>query len=209
MSARAHVDHMLRKAGFGGFEDHLEQPMIDCQPDRETAHFLDGFGYPDGKFRFAPEWTSVAAANDGPMGPWRELPRLPDQWNVVEAADEAHPFRLVTPPARNFLNSTFTETATSRAKEGAPKVKIHPDDLARLGLSDGDEVRLVNHRGAVRLFAESFAGVRRGVVVAEGIHPNSAFVDGRGINTLTGADQPAPYGGAAFHDAKVRVERAI
>jgi anaerobic selenocysteine-containing dehydrogenase len=209
MSARDHVDHMLRKAGFGSFEDNLEHPMIDCQPDHEMAHFLDGFGYPDGKFRFAPEWTTVAASNDGPMGPWRELPRLPDHWAVTEAPDADHPFKLVTPPARNFLNSTFTETATSRAREGAPKVKMHPDDLARLGLSDGDEVRLVNHRGAVRLFVESFAGVTIGVLVAEGIHANSSFVDGRGINTLTGADQPAPYGGAAFHDVKVRVERVI
>jgi hypothetical protein len=45
--------------------------------------------------------------------------------------------------------------------------------------------------------------VRRGVVIAEGIWPNDAFEDGEGINVLTGADQLAPFGGAAFHDNRV------
>ena len=209
MSARDHVDHMLRAGGYGSFDELVDRPLVDCQPPFERAHFLDGFGYPDGRFRFAPDWTSVAAENDGPMGPWAEMPRLPDHWAVTEAADEAHPFRLVTPPARNFLNSSFTETATSRAREGRPEAEIHPDDLARLGLADGDQIRLVNARGAVRLWARAFDGLRPGVVVVEGIFPNSAFPDGRGINTLTGADQPAPYGGAAFHDSRVRVEKWI
>lgn len=208
MSAREHVDHMLKKGGYGAFDDLVDRPMIDCQPPFERAHFLDGFGY-DGRFRFAPDWVKVATENDGPKGPWESLPRLPDQWDVIEAATEAFPFRLVTPPARNFLNSSFAETKTSRAREGRPTVKIHPDDCAALGIADGDEVRLVNERGAVRLHASVFDGVCRGVVISEGIHPNSAFADGRGINTLTGADQPAPYGGGAFHDNRVRIERVI
>ncbi|MDK9694943.1 MAG: molybdopterin oxidoreductase family protein [Siculibacillus sp.] len=206
MTAREHVDHMLRSAGLGGFEDHLEHPAIDLQPPFERAHFLDGFGHSDGRFHFAPEWTKVAADNDGPMGPWADLPRLPDQWAVTEETDAEHPFRLVTPPARNFLNSSFTETETSMAKEKGPRVMIHPDDLTDLGIADGEEIRLVNARGAVISRARAFDGVRRGVVIAEGIFPNSAHRDGRGINTLTGDDQCAPYGGPAFHDNRVRIE---
>jgi hypothetical protein len=49
--------------------------------------------------------------------------------------------------------------------------------------------------------------VRRGVLIAESIWPNDAYPDGRGINTLTGADPIAPYGGAAFHDNKVWIRR--
>lgn len=207
MSAREHVDRMLRVGGYGTYESLRDGPPIDCQPPFEEAHFVKGFGWPDGRFRFAPEWTKVPADNDGPMGPWAAMPRLPDQWDVLEDTDAEHPFRLVTPPARNFLNSTFTETATSKAKEKAPRAKIHPDDLAALGIADGEAIRLVNGRGAVLLAAEAFDGVRRGVVVVEGIHPNGAHRDGRGINTLTGADQAAPYGGAAFHDNRVRIER--
>ena len=44
--------------------------------------------------------------------------------------------------------------------------------------------------------------------IAESIWPNDAYPDGKGINTLTGADEAAPYGGAAFHDNKVWVRRA-
>jgi len=53
-----------------------------------------------------------------------------------------------------------------------------------------------------------FEGVRRGVLVAESLWPNSAYADGRGINCLTGADSIAPFGGAAFHDNKVWLRRA-
>jgi len=38
--------------------------------------------------------------------------------------------------------------------------------------------------------------------------PNSAYADGRGINTLTGADPVAPFGGSAFHDNKVWLRKA-
>jgi anaerobic selenocysteine-containing dehydrogenase len=80
---------------------------------------------------------------------------------------------------------------------------IHPEDAAAFDIADGAEVRLGNRRGIVRLHAKHFDGVRRGVLIAESLWPNSAYPDGRGINTLTGADPVAPFGGAAFHDNKV------
>jgi anaerobic selenocysteine-containing dehydrogenase len=136
------------------------------------------------------------------------MPSLPDHWAVIEDATEEHPFRLATSPARNFLNSTFTETPTSAAKERRPEVMIHPLDAAPQGIVDGDWVKLANHRGEVFLRARLFAGVRRGVLIAESIWPNAAHPYGRGINTLTGADQVAPYGGAAFHDNRVALLKA-
>jgi anaerobic selenocysteine-containing dehydrogenase len=80
---------------------------------------------------------------------------------------------------------------------------IHPADAAAHDIADGSKVVLGNARGEVRLHARLFEGVRRGVLIAESIWPNAAYADGRGINTLTGADPIAPYGGAAFHDNKV------
>jgi anaerobic selenocysteine-containing dehydrogenase len=136
------------------------------------------------------------------------MPGLPDHWNAIEEATAEHPFRLATSPARSFLNSSFTETPTSRATEQRPHVMIHPDDAAALGISHGDKVVLGNRRGEVRLHATVFAGVRRGVLIAESVFPNARFEDGRGINTLTGADAIAPFGGAAFHDNRVWVKRA-
>jgi anaerobic selenocysteine-containing dehydrogenase len=136
------------------------------------------------------------------------MPGLPDQWEVLEATDAAHPFRLATSPARNFLNSSFNETATSRRLEGVPRVMVHPADASRLGIGEGDGVVLGNQRGEVRLEATLFDGVQPGVLISEGLMPNSAFADGKGINTLTSDDAVAPFGGAAFHDIHVWMRKA-
>jgi len=203
MTPRELIDATLRKSGWGTLAELEANRWIDCQPDFETAHYLKGFAYPDGKFRFKPDWHKV------PFGRWHtdmsaiKMPELPDHWQVIEEADAAHPFRLATSPSRGFLNSTFTETPTSLSIERRPEVMIHPDDASPLGIAAGDLVTLGNRRGQVRLHARLFEGMRRGVVIAESIWPNSAFIDGRGINTLTGADSIAPFGGAAFHDNKI------
>jgi anaerobic selenocysteine-containing dehydrogenase len=203
MTPRELIDLTLQKSGWGTLAELEKKRWIDCQPDFVAAHYLDGFAYPDGKFRFKPDWPTV------PFQRWHRttippgMPSLPDHWDVIEEADSEHPFRLATSPARGFLNSTFTETPTSLATERRPKVMIHPDDAATLAVATGDEVTLGNCRGEVRLHAKLFAGVHRGVLIAESLWPNSAHADGRGINTLTGADAIAPFGGAAFHDNKV------
>jgi anaerobic selenocysteine-containing dehydrogenase len=136
------------------------------------------------------------------------MPSLPDHWTSIEEADENHPFRLATSPSRSFLNTSFNETPSSQAREGPPSVMIHPDDAAPLGIANGDAVTLGNLRGETTLLAKLFDGVRRGVLIAESVHPNKAHIGGRGINMLTGADAIAPLGGAAFHDNKVWVKKA-
>jgi anaerobic selenocysteine-containing dehydrogenase len=137
------------------------------------------------------------------------MPGLPDHWETIEEVDERHPFRLATSPSRHFLNSTFTETPSSRSQQPRPEVMVHPDDAAALDIADGERVILGNDRGEVRLHVRLFNGVRRGVLIAESVFPNAAFEDGRGINTLTGADAIAPFGGAAFHDNRVWIKRAL
>ncbi len=203
MTPRQLIDCTLQDSGWGTLATLERERWIDCQPDFATSHYVDGFAHPDGKFRFRPDWGSVPIAHKGNLGPHESLPALPDYWDVVERADDAHPFRLVTAPSRGYLNSSFNETPTSRAKEGRPMAMIHPEDLAALRLADGDRIAMGNQRGEIRLEARAFDGVRRGVVIVECIPPNSAFEGGEGINTLTGADQVAPVGGAAFHDNHV------
>lgn len=207
MSPREIVDWTLRESGRGSLEELIASEFHDIQPEFRRAHYLDGFGYADGKFRFRPDWPRVPAANAGPMGPHAAMPGLPDQWDVIDRADEEHPFRLATSPARSFLNSTFTETPGSRKKEGRPTLMLHPLDAAGLGIGEGDEIVVGNRRGDVHLVARLFDGLVRGVVIAESIWPNAAHKHGRGINTLTGADAVAPFGGAAFHDNKVWIRR--
>ena len=140
MTPRQLIDGTLQKSGWGTLAELEANRWIDCQPDFATAHYLNGFAYPDGKFRFKPDWPKV------PFGRWhrnvpsRPIPSLPDHWDVIEEADAEHPFRLATSPARGFLNSTFTETPTSLNREQRPTVMINPDDAAALGVVDGEKV---------------------------------------------------------------------
>ena len=206
MSPRELIDWTLQKSGWGTIEELEDKHWIDCQPDFDRAHYVDGFAYPDGKFRFRPDWTNVKAANDGPMGPHEQIPSLPDYWNITENADAEHPFRLVTAPSRSFLNTTFNETPGSIKKEGRPELMISFDDAARLGIADGDRIAIGNERGRTILHARVCEDVNPGVVISEGIWPNDAFEGGNGINVLTSAEQLAPYGGAAFHDNHIWIE---
>jgi anaerobic selenocysteine-containing dehydrogenase len=208
MTARDLIDATLQSSGWGTLAELEAKRWIDCQPDFDTAHYTDGFAWPDKKFRFKPEWPTVPFPRGAFAGSPDGMPGLPDHWQAIEEADAEHPFRLATSPARNFLNSTFTETPTSLTRERRPEVMMHPDDAVKFGVGHGDKVVLGNRRGEVRIHVRLFEGVRRGVLIAESIWPNAAYEDGRGINTLTGADPIAPFGGAAFHDNRVWLKPA-
>jgi anaerobic selenocysteine-containing dehydrogenase len=209
MTPRDLIDWTLRQSGWGTIDAIARDKWVVCQPDFDAAHYTAGFAYADGKFRLKPDWPEVPKVNAGPMGPWQDMPSFPDYWPAIEEATPQLPFRLATSPARNFLNSSFAETPTSRRNEGRPEVMIHPQDAREAGIGDGDIVELWNARGSVRLHARLFDGLRRGVLISEGLFPNGAFLDGRGINTLTGADQVAPFGGAAFHDNAVGLRKFV
>ena len=208
MTPRQLIDQLLRASKRGTLAELERDRWLDCQPPFEEAHYLTGFNWPDGKFRFKPEWPKVPFRSPYRSGPVGDMPTLPDHWTSIEQQDEQHQFRLATSPARGFLNTSFNETPTSLAQEERPTVMIHPEDARAHGIADGDDVVLGNQRGKVRLNAHVFDGVRRGVLIAESIWPNSAYADGCGINSLTGSDPVAPYGGAAFHDNRVWLRRA-
>ncbi|MGD0721113.1 MAG: molybdopterin oxidoreductase family protein [Roseiarcus sp.] len=203
MSPREIIDWTLEASGWGSLADLEANRWLDAQPSFEDAHFIDGFAYAGGRFRFRADWATTPFANDGLMGPWRKMPSLPDHWAATEQADARHPFRLATSPSRGFLNSTFTQTPTSLGRERRPTVLVHPEDAARIGVGEGDLVRLGNSRGEIRVHTRIFDGLRRGVLICEGVWPGPAHIDGRGINVLTGDDPVAPFGGAAFHDISV------
>ena len=202
MTAWALIDATLARSGLPDAATLKAKRWHDCMPDFETAHHLKGFGWPDGRFRFKPDWASM-----GPHG--ARMPAFPDHMAVIDAADEEHPFRLVTAPAHNYLNSSFTETHTSQAKEARPSALLHPGDARDLGLADGDRIRLGNARGSILLHARIAGGAQqRGTVIVESIWPNTAFEEGIGVNTLTSAAPGYPNGGAVFHDTAIWVTGA-
>jgi len=206
MTPRELIDATLKRSGHGDIATLEADLWRDLQPDFRTSHYLDGFAHADRKFHFKADWAHPPFGRG--MGPTDQMPSLPDHWAVIEETDDAHPFRLATSPSRSFLNTSFNETPSSQAREGRASVMIHPRDAAALGIADGDAVTLGNVRGETTLIARLFDGMRRGVLIAESVHPNQDHIGGRGINTLTGADTIAPIGGAAFHDNKVWVKKA-
>jgi anaerobic selenocysteine-containing dehydrogenase len=201
MSAMEIIDETLRVSGWPDAQTVLEQQWIDVAPPFADAHFHNGFPQPDKRFHFAPDWRAI-----GPD--WARMPVLPDYMSAIDEASADHPFRMVTAPARQFLNTSFTETPTSRKREGRPTVLLHPADAARLGIADGDRVRLGNTRGEVVLHAHLFDGLQPGILVAESVWPNAAFEGGIGINALTSDDPAPPMGGAVFHDTAVWLRSA-
>jgi anaerobic selenocysteine-containing dehydrogenase len=207
MTPRELIDATLKLSGHGNIEALEADIWRDLQPDFRTSHFLDGFAHADKKFHFKADWAHPPFGLM--MGDFDKMPSLPDHWAVIEQIDQDHPFRLATSPSRGFLNTTFNETPSSQAREGKPSVMIHPLDAAALDIAEGDAVTLGNARGETTLMATLFDGVRRGVLIAESIHPNKDHIGGRGINVLTGADTIAPIGGAAFHDNKVWIRKAV
>jgi anaerobic selenocysteine-containing dehydrogenase len=196
MSEWALIDDMLKRSGWPGADEIHAKHWHDCTPDFETAHFLDGFGHADGKFHFRADWSKLGTDAKG-------MSEFPDFSAVIDAADAEHPFRLVAAPARQFLNSTFTETPGSRGRERRPTLLLHPEDAQALGIAEGGKVEVGNRQATIALHAGLFDGLQRGVVVIESIWPNADFPGGLGVNALTSADPGKPGGGAVFHDTAV------
>ncbi len=195
------IDDMLRRSNMPGADDMHAAHWHDCMPAFETAHFLDGFGHADGKFRFRADWKGLGTNTEG-------LAAFPDFSPVIDLASAEHPFRLVAAPARQFLNTTFTETPSSRAREKRPTLLIHPTDARNLNIGEGAPVQVGNRQATISLHAGLFDGLLQGTVVIESIWPNKDFPGGLGVNALTSAEPGRPGGGAVFHDTAVWVRPA-
>ena len=193
---RSLLDAGLARAGMPALAQIEQVGWLDRAQPFEKAHFLDGFPQPDGRFHFKPDWSRVGPLHDA-------MPRLPDWSDNFERPTAQHPFKLVCPPARHFLNSTFSETPTGIAKEVRPQVRIHPHPAGTFGIEEGARVRIGNDRGSVILYAALDERQQPGTLIVEGIWPADAFEEKQAINTLIGADPVPPNGGAAFHDTAV------
>ena len=203
------VERTFELSGYPDYSEIRQQGYVDRAFTEDRAHFADGFGWPDKRFRFAPDWEDVRKL----LGyEWHYdpaiMPKYAGHFDVNEKANDEHPFKLATSPSRTFLNTSFTETPGSRKREGSPRAFLHPEDARAMFISDGDMIQIGNRRGQVTLTAQLFDGLQKGVVIVETLHRNAEHADKRGINTLVGADRTPPFGGAAFHDAAVWVRRA-
>jgi anaerobic selenocysteine-containing dehydrogenase len=166
-----------------------------------TARFADGgFDTPSGKVEF----LSAAARALG-------LDALPDyippQEDTRSELAQRYPLAMISPPARNFLNSSFVNVQSLRAAEGEPWLDLHPDDALPRGITQGRYVRIFNDRGSLELRARVTDRARRGVVVALSVWWKKLSRDGKNANELTNGRTLTDMGKAPlFYDCLVEVE---
>src|SRR4030095_6435464 len=96
------------------------------------------------------------------------------------------PLAMISPPARNFLNSSFVNVVSLRPVEGEPTLEIHPTDARARGIVTGQMVRVFNDRGSVSLRAVVSDRARPGCVFALSIWWKKLTADRRNANEVTG-----------------------
>ncbi|WP_144138448.1 molybdopterin-dependent oxidoreductase [Paraburkholderia sp. BCC1884] len=170
-------------------------------PDAPFAE--GGFRTPSGKCEFYSERLAQLG-----------LDPLPDYLPPYESADGApelaarYPLAMISPPARNFLNSTFVNIESLRSTEGEPHLDIHPTDAAPRNIAEGDQVRIFNDRGSMQARARVTDKAREGLVVGLSIWWKKLAPDGRNANQVTSQALTDLGGSATFYDCLVEVERA-
>ena len=202
LSAWELCDDALTRSGFPDAETLHEQQWFDCARAFDEENFLNGFETDDGKFHFKPKWHVQGPRHN-------DMPHYPDHWSVTDERSSDYPYRLVAAPARQFLNTTFTETPTSIKQGNKPVLLMHADDMLACGLSDDQRIQISSTCGSIFAHVNQFSGLQAGTVVMESIWPNSAFEGGLGVNTLVSAEHGYPNGGAVFHDTAVSVTAAV
>ncbi len=194
-------DQAMCRQAFGDRVDYqrlLEQGFATLQiPD---APFADGaFPTPSGKCEF----FSARLARQG-------LDGLPDHLPNHELAGSSarYPLAMISPPARNFLNSTFPNVRSLRDIEGEPLLEIHQSDAAARGIASGGVVRVFNDRGEYRCKAQVSDRARPGVVNGLGIWWRKLGLDGTNVNQLTSQKLTDLGRGPVFYDCLVEVQAA-
>ena len=163
----------------------------------EAPFMNGGFPTPSGKCEFFSERLS-AKGLDG-------LPDHIDNYELFGTSQE-FPLAMISPPARNFLNSTFVNVRSLRDIEGEPLLEIHAVDAAVRGIASGSVVRVFNARGDYRCKVEISHRARQGVVIGLGIWWRKLGLDGKNVNELTGQRLTDLGRAPTFYDCLVQVE---
>ncbi|MES2048118.1 MAG: molybdopterin oxidoreductase family protein [Pseudomonadota bacterium] len=118
-----------------------------------------------------------------------------------------YPLAMISPPARNFLNSSFVNVQSLRDTEGEPHLDIHPVDAAQRQIVCGDRVRIHNDRGSFEAAARVTDKAREGLVVGLSIWWKKFASDHKNVNEVTSQRLTDMGGGPTFYDTLVQVEK--
>jgi len=118
------------------------------------------------------------------------------------------PLALLSPPAHEFLNSSFVNVASLRRSAGKPTLEIHADDANARSIADGARVKIFNDRGTFTADAVVTDRVRPGVVSAQSVWWGKLTSDGANANQTTSQELTDIGRGATFYDNLVEVAPA-
>ncbi|QZY46394.1 molybdopterin-containing oxidoreductase family protein [Mycolicibacterium austroafricanum] len=135
------------------WRDILGHPHGWVLGPREFGHFREALRTPDKLVHVAPPEFLARA---------RELLAEP-----VPQPPPGYPFQLANRRNRHSMNSWLNDLPGLHPSGKGSEVVIHPDDAARLGIRDGDRVRVSSPVGAVELGASVSDQPRPGVVVID------------------------------------------
>jgi len=119
-----------------------------------------------------------------------------------------YPLAMISPPARNFLNSSFVNVKSLRDIEGEPLLEMHADDAAARGLADGTMVRAFNDRGSYLCRLAVSARARPGVVNGLGVWWRKLGAGGSNVNEVTHQGLTDMGHAPVFYDCLVEVAAA-
>ena len=119
------------------------------------------------------------------------------------------PLAMISPPERNFLNSTFVNVKSLRNIESEPVLEIHDADARARGIVSGQRVRIFNERGSTQCKAVVSARARPGVVNGLGVWWRKLGVDGTNVNQVTHQRLTDIGRAASFYDCLVEVAPLI
>ncbi len=195
----ADSDEDLCRQAYGqhiDFQQLLDQGFASL-PVPDAPYAEGGFPTPSGRCEFHSE--RLAAQGLDPLPD-----HLPNRERPGMSAD--YPLAMISPPARNFLNSTFVNVKSLRNIETQPVLEIHPDDAAPRGIADGAQVRVFNARGSYECHAAVSERARPGVVNGLGIWWRKFGVNGTNVNEVTGQALTDLGAAPTFYDCVVQVE---
>ncbi|MBL8277478.1 MAG: molybdopterin oxidoreductase family protein [Pelomonas sp.] len=155
--------------------------------------------FADGGFRTANGRAQAAGADF-----------VPNYESVLTAPELAarYPLAMISPPARNFLNSSFVNVKSLRDMEGEPLIEMHADDAAARGLADGGLVAAFNDRGRYVARLKVSPRARPGVVNGLGVWWRKLGARGTNVNEVTHQRLTDMGEAPAFYDCLVQVEAA-
>jgi anaerobic selenocysteine-containing dehydrogenase len=163
------------------------------------APFANGnFPTPSGKCEF----FSARLAAQGQDGLPNHVPNH-ETFNT----SPAFPLAMISPPARNFLNSSFVNVKSLRDIEGEPLLEMHASDAAARGIASGEVVRVFNQRGVYRCKVEVSKRARPGVVNGLGVWWRKLGLDGTNVNQVTSQKLTDMGRGPTFYDCLVEVAK--